>query len=933
MERYNEKYPNTEKVFFLNIEFRLSDSIDAKNKNPNIHVIFDNDDNVCPKSKIDSFLSELKVYEEDDHCVRLSCSGLVTTHNYEAASVSFIDLQKALKDTFGESKPYLIVFPAKNDGIKTTDTGSPRKVIISDIIDKKSDFFFGDKSSTDYFLRSDRYDNGAISDPKAVVSCSDAHSFDDLRRLDGNINGFPPTWIKADLTFRGLQQICYEQKCRIHIDDEPEIYQRKSLEPTRFISHLSINQKEGYNESNGVWFKNIEMPISSELTVIIGNKGSGKSAVADIMGLLCDSKQHDYFSFLSNNKQNKKFKQKGYAENFEATLTWESGEKIKKDINEGVDFTKPETIRYLPQNYFEQLTNEIEIKSFRKEIEDVVFSHVSSADRMGKKSFEELREFNTHQSKQEISAYKAQVREINREIIELENKSIPEFKQQLEEQLKIKEKELEALNNSKPEEASKPDTETDEQRQISQEISDLTEDRKNLKSKLTDLIDALSNNNAQLRTLSDLLDRVKRLDTSLSDNISELKIISDGLGLDIRNIVSKGIDTATIDTKIKETQQLIDGLNKDNSQSIKVTDDFTQIYSIPDVDAAVRVIDDKLEQQKEKLGEPQKIYQLYLERLQKWQQHKEMIIGESDASDNQNIKSLAEQISYIEDELENIKTEKYAVRASLLEKVFLCKNKELNFFTQLKSSVKERLQAVQTDDFSVDIMASFVLESSFQDDFLRHVNKKKKGSFNSVNGAIETLKELMSDIIWNNFKSVNDFIQSVLSALTTSNGEKLLVSDQVNNVKEFYDFLYSLEYLSVKYELRSRDKNLDVLSPGEKGLLLLIFYLQLDKHKTPLVIDQPEDNLDNDSIYKVLANCIREAKKRRQVILVTHNPNLAIGADAEQVICVGLDKRNKYTFSYESGSIENPIINDRIVLILEGSQPAFVKRRLKYNIK
>ena len=64
-------------------------------------------------------------------------------------------------------------------------------------------------------------------------------------------------------------------------------------------------------------------------------------------------------------------------------------------------------------------------------------------------------------------------------------------------------------------------------------------------------------------------------------------------------------------------------------------------------------------------------------------------------------------------------------------------------------------------------------------------------------------------------------------------------------------------------------------------MLLLIFYLQLDRKSTPLVIDQPEDNLDNDSIFKVLAPCIREAKKRRQVIMVTHNPNLAVGADAE----------------------------------------------------
>jgi hypothetical protein len=144
--------------------------------------------------------------------------------------------------------------------------------------------------------------------------------------------------------------------------------------------------------------------------------------------------------------------------------------------------------------------------------------------------------------------------------------------------------------------------------------------------------------------------------------------------------------------------------------------------------------------------------------------------------------------------------------------------------------------------------------------------------------------------------------------------------------------VYSLDYLSSKYELRLGGKNLNELSPGEKGLLLLVFYLQLDKNNIPLVIDQPEDNLDNDSIFKVLAECIRRAKKTRQVILVTHNPNLAVGADAEQIVFVKLEKAVNYKFSYESGSIENPKLNRRIVDVLEGSQPAFVKRRLKWDL-
>lgn len=72
------------------------------------------------------------------------------------------------------------------------------------------------------------------------------------------------------------------------------------------------------------------------------------------------------------------------------------------------------------------------------------------------------------------------------------------------------------------------------------------------------------------------------------------------------------------------------------------------------------------------------------------------------------------------------------------------------------------------------------------------------------------------------------------------------------------------------------------LSPGERGMVLLVFYLALSKDNIPLITDQPEDNLDNQSVYKKLVPCINEAKNNLQVIIVTHNPNIAVACDAEQ---------------------------------------------------
>ncbi len=125
-------------------------------------------------------------------------------------------------------------------------------------------------------------------------------------------------------------------------------------------------------------------------------------------------------------------------------------------------------------------------------------------------------------------------------------------------------------------------------------------------------------------------------------------------------------------------------------------------------------------------------------------------------------------------------------------------------------------------------------------------------------------------------------------------------------------------------------RNLNELSPGERGIVLLIFYLALSKEQKPIIIDQPEDNLDNQSVFSKLVPCICKAKQHRQVIIVTHNPNIAVACDAEQIVYCEMDKE-QCRISYESGSIENPTIRKHVVDVLEGTMPAFELRRLKYN--
>lgn len=101
------------------------------------------------------------------------------------------------------------------------------------------------------------------------------------------------------------------------------------------------------------------------------------------------------------------------------------------------------------------------------------------------------------------------------------------------------------------------------------------------------------------------------------------------------------------------------------------------------------------------------------------------------------------------------------------------------------------------------------------------------------------------------------------------------------------------------------------------------------KNNKPIIIDQPEDNLDNQSVYNKLVPCICAAKQKRQVIIVTHNPNIAVACDAEQIICCKMDK-NTHKITYLSGAIEDQEIKQNVVDILEGTMPAFDLRRRKY---
>lgn len=145
----------------------------------------------------------------------------------------------------------------------------------------------------------------------------------------------------------------------------------------------------------------------------------------------------------------------------------------------------------------------------------------------------------------------------------------------------------------------------------------------------------------------------------------------------------------------------------------------------------------------------------------------------------------------------------------------------------------------------------------------------------------------------------------------------------------FYDLEQRSSYLFVEPQISYSGNPLERLSVGQKGTVYLCLKLATQAFSQPLIFDQPEDDLDNEFIIAELVGIFRGIKQFRQVIVVTHNANLVVNADAEQVVVAQNDGG---VLQYTSGSLENEPTNKAIRRILEGGDEAFRKRELRYNL-
>ena len=737
-------------------------------------------------------------------------------------------------------------------------------------------------------------------DRKPLIMCSDCH----------HPNQYQPKeslWIKADLTFDGLKQCIYQPLERVFIGVIPPVFDRLQKNKQVNIDKIEVHRVDSPTHDQYCWF-DCSLPLNPGLVAIIGNKGSGKSALSDILGHVCKCSTMDNASFLNNKRFRKS--PKNYANDYYAILTWADDASCNSRLNE-CDYESPiEDAQYLPQKFIEDVCNNID-DTFQKEIDKVIFSYVDRAERGDTLDLDELVQQKSQLIDAQIQSLLVKLKGLNTLIIRLETKKTSNYNKQIKESLKKAEETLLRHDKSKPIEVKKPETK---------------EENEEYQSKLTELNNAIQSQKINIENVTSvIIARINNYITDLRNLIAQITLLEERF-YDVQEIVTDFIAKYEVNDDYKFS--LVSSLDFFNGLLEQAEINKGEVQT--SLSECKKELED-LETQKSELissaNNEEKHYQKYLSDLEEWEQKRIEIIGEKETEGS--LEYYKYESEYLNTKLDQDYSDACSQRDNIVRDIFKQKEQLSSIYKEIYAPVQGEISSLlgNLEDNITFEAELFMNNSNLQGHTLGFINHKFKGKFGRPTEANSEFDKQYRKTDFSNVESVLEFVHE-LSIAVTENFEN--ADKKVPDRQGFYDFLYGLSYIGVNFKLKMGNRNLNELSPGERGIVLLIFYLALSKESKPIIIDQPEDNLDNQSVYSKLVPCICKAKQQRQVIIVTHNPNLAVACDAEQIVFCEMNK-DTYQISYTSGAIENREIRKHVIDVLEGTMPAFDLRKRKYN--
>ena len=744
---------------------------------------------------------------------------------------------------------------------------------------------------------------------KPCLHGSDAHKLDDVATPFGDRF----SWIKGGLDFDSLRQACIDPRGRAYVGAEP---------PTSATPSQVISEVEAFETP---WLQTPVVPLNAGLVAIIGARGSGKTALADMIAAGCDSISEE--AWAGDEAANPSFlvRARSLLADGNVKITWGGGDPSIRSLD-GSDANDPRSyarVRYLSQRFVEDLCSSSGLTDeLLGEIERVIFEAHPEHDRDGTLDFAELLEHRASRYRFARQLEAEAVSDISGRIsIELEKQNlVASFEAQVAQKKKLVDAytaDRAKLVSAGSEQRAQRHTEIagaankvraklrqfTTQRQTFFALHDEVEDlRRNKAPEALRQMQARHSNSGMSdnQWTAFLLDYTGKVDDDLAGyiewvggEIARLKgtpppsgdpntpLFPDDTDLSAMSQAVLEAEMARLETLVsadKETQRQYSALSN----------------RIATATAALQAMTGKLENCK---GARQRARDLYAQREEAYGRAFDALVAEQ----------------AVLEELYRPLMARLAGAAGTLKK--------LSFSVARVADVEE--WARQAEQGLIDL--------------------RKQGAFRGKGTLLQTANEMLKSE-WETGTSAD-----VVAAMTRfrQRYQKHLLdhspmahSEQAEFrawLKLFAEWLFSTDHIGIQYGIEYDGVDIRRLSPGTRGIVLLLLYLALDDADgRPLVIDQPEENLDPKSVFEELVGLFVEAKSNRQVIIVTHNANLVVNTDADQVIIAEAGPHPHGSLppiSYKSGGLENTEIRKAVCNILEGGERAFQERARRLRVR
>jgi energy-coupling factor transporter ATP-binding protein EcfA2 len=852
-------------LLFPNIELRLD--VAAKSGFVNVHLLVspEDPDHLLEVKRI---LKRLQFHAFNDRfdCTReeliklgkradpaITDDGAALRHGATQFKVNFDQLRKVIHESQW-AKNNILIAVAGGAGDGTSGVREAADATVRQEIEKfahiifsssaaQREFWIGRRSVTIEDLRA-RYDGC-----KPCLHGSDSH---DQRSVGRPVdNRF--SWIKGALEFEALRQACIDPEGRAYVGEQPP----RSAMPSQVISHVGIDDAD--------WATTPDIPLNPGLVAIIGARGSGKTALVDVIAAGCDAITPAGWDADESISPSFLARARRLIGDATTTLTWGGGATVTRsldgsDANGHVSFPRA---RYLSQQFVEELCSAKGVSDgLVDEIERVIFESHSQDDREWATDFAELRDQQTSRFQQAREREAGASSDISDRIAtEFEKESLVAS---LAAQVGQKKKLIADYTGDRAKLAVKG---TEGQVARHTRLSEAAQ-------KLRNRIQAFGN---QRRTFVSLQDEVRSMRaTGAPELLRQAQARHGNSGLNAQQwdeflLIYKGDVDKSLAAYIAWADGEVSKLNgvppPPGDPNVALIPDNADVSTLPLAPIAAEMTRLEALFSADKIVRDQ--YAALTGRI---------------AQENSALQALEVRLADAQGAAarrKDLQTE----RDDTYGRVFAAIINEQNALAGLYAPLMTRLAAssgtLKKLSFSVRRIADVQTWGSFAEEKL--LDRRKTGPFYG-RGSLIAAATLALKPAWETGSAAE--VQAAMTAFMAKHLRDLLSHAPYAPTqqaefrawsKQFAHWIFGTDHITVRYEISYDGVDIRKLSPGTRGIVLLLLYLALDdSDDRPLIIDQPEENLDPKSVFDELVALFIAAKAKRQVIMVTHNANLVI---------------------------------------------------------